>query len=34
MAYKEVKLEKGEAKSLMEIWDSGMKPAPKKKPAK
>ncbi len=32
MAYKEVKLEKGQAKDLYNLWNSGMEP-PKKKTA-
>ena len=33
MAYKEMKLEKGEAQSLHDLWNSGMTP-PKKKATK
>lgn len=33
MAYKEMKLEKGEAKGLHDLWNSGM-PGPKKQAAK
>lgn len=34
MAYKEIKLEKGEAQSLHDMWNAGMTPPKKKATAK
>ena len=34
MAYKEMKLEKGEAQSLHDLWNAGMTPPKKKTAAK
>ena len=34
MAYKEVKLDKGQAKGLYDLWNSGMEPPKKTAPKK